>query len=171
MRRVGRCRSCMFSRRQSSLTASDGPIRGERASHQLGRRFSAGSQRTRHTDWDFGYCRGQYSRRIVNGDDQRVIPQMREEPKLVNPPQRAVALAYSGRDSAPRVVATGIGHVAEQIIRRAKEAGVFVHGSPELVGLLVQLNLDDHIPPELYLAIAEILAWVHTADQRAALGE
>ncbi len=104
------------------------------------------------------------------GDDQRALPRSPEEPKSVNAPQRAVALAYSGRESAPRVVATGIGPVAEQIIRRAKEAGVFVHESSELVGLLVQLDLDDHIPPALYLAIAEILAWVHAADQHAATG-
>ncbi|MFM9885202.1 MAG: EscU/YscU/HrcU family type III secretion system export apparatus switch protein [Burkholderiales bacterium] len=105
------------------------------------------------------------------GNEDRVLPRSLDDRKSANAPQRAVALAYSGRDSAPRVVATGIGQVAEQIIRRAKEAGVFVHESSELVGLLVQLDLDDHIPPALYLAIAEILAWVHTADQHAATGK
>ena len=76
----------------------------------------------------------------------------------------AVALAYHDGDAAPRVVATGRGAIAEEIIRRAQAAGVFVHESPELVGLLAKLDLDAHIPPQLYLAIAEILAWIQQMD-------
>lgn len=79
--------------------------------------------------------------------------------------QHAVALAYSASDSAPRVVAKGSGHLAEEIIARAKEAGVFVHESPELVSLLMQVDLDDRIPPTLYLAIAELLAWIYRLEQ------
>ena len=59
----------------------------------------------------------------------------------------ALALAYAPGDAAPRIVAKGRGLVAEEIIRRAREHGVFVHESPELVTLLMQSNLDDHIPP------------------------
>jgi flagellar biosynthesis protein len=82
--------------------------------------------------------------------------------------QRAVALAYREGDSAPRVTATGRGLVAEEIIRRAREAGVFVHESRELVAVLARLDLDARIPPEIYLAVAEILAWVYRTDQSAA---
>lgn len=82
--------------------------------------------------------------------------------------QHAVALAYSASDSAPRVVAKGSGHLAEEIIARAKEAGVFVHESPELVSLLMQVDLDDRIPPTLYLAIAELLAWIYRLEQGSA---
>ncbi|HJV52672.1 MAG TPA: EscU/YscU/HrcU family type III secretion system export apparatus switch protein [Noviherbaspirillum sp.] len=77
------------------------------------------------------------------------------------PPKNAVALAYQSGDMAPKVVAKGRGLVAEQIIARAKEHGVFVHESRELVALLSQVDLDDHIPPALYRAVAELLAWVH----------
>lgn len=77
----------------------------------------------------------------------------------------ALALAYSPGDLAPRVVAKGRGLIAEEIIRRAREAGVFVHESPELVTLLMQSNLDDHIPPQLYIVIAELLAWIYRIDQ------
>jgi flagellar biosynthesis protein len=104
---------------------------------------------------------------LTSGEHQ-ALPRSPGSSKSITSPQRAVALAYSDRDSAPRVVATGTGHIAEEIIRRAKEAGVFVHESSELVGLLVQLDLDDHIPPALYLSIAEILVWVHAADRHAA---
>ncbi|MGE5652424.1 EscU/YscU/HrcU family type III secretion system export apparatus switch protein [Noviherbaspirillum sp. UKPF54] len=77
------------------------------------------------------------------------------------PPKNAVALAYQSGDSAPKVVAKGRGLVAEQIIERAREHGVFVHESRELVALLTQVDLDEHIPPALYRAVAELLAWVH----------
>ncbi len=78
--------------------------------------------------------------------------------------RRAVALAYHEGDAAPRVVASGLGLLADEIIRRAREAGVFVHESRELVAVLSRLDLDSRIPPELYLAIAEILAWVYRME-------
>ncbi|MEN3366427.1 MAG: flagellar biosynthesis protein [Burkholderiales bacterium] len=76
-------------------------------------------------------------------------------------PKNAIALAYHGGDTAPTVVAKGRGLVAEQIIARAQEHGVFVHQSKELVALLMQVELDDEIPPALYRAVAELLAWLH----------
>jgi flagellar biosynthesis protein len=78
--------------------------------------------------------------------------------------QSAVALAYHDGDGAPRVVAKGHGALAETIIARAREAGVYVHESPELVSVLMQLDLDDRIPPELYLAVAELLAWLYRLE-------
>jgi len=76
----------------------------------------------------------------------------------------AIALAYSQTDAAPRVVAKGKGLIAEQIIARAKEHGVYVHESPELVALLTQLDIDESIPPQLYMAVAELLAWLYRLD-------
>lgn len=81
--------------------------------------------------------------------------------------QQAVAIAYETGDLAPRVVARGRGVVAEQIIERAKQHEIFVHESKDLVALLMQVDLDDHIPPALYRAIAEILAWLYRAEQQA----
>ena len=87
---------------------------------------------------------------------------------MVNPQNKqareAIALAYSQTDAAPRVVAKGKGLIAEQIIARAKEHGVYVHESPELVALLTQVNLDEHIPAELYMAVAELLAWLYRIE-------
>ena len=76
----------------------------------------------------------------------------------------AVALTYDSDDAAPRVVAKGYGTLAETIIRTAKENGLYVHESPELVGLLMQIDLDAHIPPQLYVAIAELLAWLYALE-------
>ncbi|MBR0564539.1 EscU/YscU/HrcU family type III secretion system export apparatus switch protein [Azoarcus sp. L1K30] len=77
----------------------------------------------------------------------------------------AVALTYSSGDGAPRVVAKGRGLIAQEIIERAREAGVYVHESPELVSLLMQVDLDTHIPPQLYVAVAELLAWLYKVEQ------
>ncbi len=77
----------------------------------------------------------------------------------------AVALAYADGDLAPRVLARGRGLIADEIIRRAREAGIFVHESRELISLLMRVDIDQHIPPDLYLVVAELLAWLHRADR------
>lgn len=84
--------------------------------------------------------------------------------RQTEPPPSAVAIAYRDGDSAPKVVAKGRGMVAEEIIARAREHGVFVHESKELVALLMQVELDQHIPPALYRAVAELLAWLYRIE-------
>lgn len=77
----------------------------------------------------------------------------------------AAALSYGQGDSAPRVVAKGYGLVADQIIARAREHGVFLHESREMVSLLMQVDLDRDIPPALYRAVAELLAWLYRVEK------
>lgn len=84
---------------------------------------------------------------------------------------QAVALVYDPDDGAPRVLAKGRGLLAEEIIARAQAAGVFVHESPELVSLLMQVDMDARIPPELYIAVAELLAWLYQLEQRVERSE
>jgi flagellar biosynthesis protein len=84
--------------------------------------------------------------------------------------QQAVALAYQDGDGAPKVVAKGKGLLAEQIIGRARDAGVFVHESKDLVALLMDVDLDRQIPPALYRAIAELLAWLYHVEAAQANG-
>ncbi|KVT43466.1 EscU/YscU/HrcU family type III secretion system export apparatus switch protein [Burkholderia multivorans] len=81
--------------------------------------------------------------------------------------KRAAALVYDpkGGDTAPRVVAKGYGALAEMIVARAKEAGLYVHTAPEMVSLLMQVDLDDRIPPQLYQAVADLLAWLYALDR------
>jgi flagellar biosynthesis protein len=76
-------------------------------------------------------------------------------------PASAVALAYRDGDPAPVVTAKGKGLLAEQIIIKAREHGVHIHQSKELVALLMEVDLDRQIPPALYRAIAELLAWLY----------
>lgn len=85
----------------------------------------------------------------------------------LDPRAEAVALAYTAGEAAPKVVAKGRGLIAREIIERAREAGVYVHESPELVALLMQVDLDARIPPQLYIAVAELLAWLYRLEQGA----
>jgi flagellar biosynthesis protein len=78
----------------------------------------------------------------------------------------AVALAYAPGDAAPKVVAKGRGLIAEEIIARARQHDIYVHESAELVALLMQVDLDAHIPPQLYVAIAELLAWLYRIERQ-----
>ncbi|CAG7856814.1 hypothetical protein MCAMS1_01445 [biofilm metagenome] len=78
----------------------------------------------------------------------------------INPPDIAIALNYDGK-RAPRVTAKGQGLVAEQIIERAKEHNIPLHTDVAMVKVLSKLALGDEIPRELYVAIAEVIAFVY----------
>jgi len=76
--------------------------------------------------------------------------------------RHAVALHYEeNEDAAPRVVAKGAGHLADRIVEIARRHGVPVKEDPDLAALLSQLDLNTQIPPELYRAVAEVLAFVY----------
>jgi flagellar biosynthesis protein len=78
------------------------------------------------------------------------------------PRQRAAALRYDrGVDAAPRVVARGDGHIAERILEVAREHHIPIHRDPALVEVLARLDLDEQIPPALYLAIAEVIGFLY----------
>jgi flagellar biosynthesis protein len=81
------------------------------------------------------------------------------------PPRKAVALHYSGRN-APRVTASGIGEVADRILEVAREHNVPVHEDALLTAALSQVPLGDEIPENLYVAVAEVLAFVYFLSGR-----
>jgi flagellar biosynthesis protein len=81
-------------------------------------------------------------------------------------PPRAAALSYSG-EGAPKVVAAGQGHVAETILRRAREAGVPVREDSDLAETLASLALGSEIPEDLWIAVARVLAWAYALEERA----
>jgi flagellar biosynthesis protein len=84
---------------------------------------------------------------------RRTIPESRKA---------AAALKYRmGEDPAPRLVAKGAGKIAERIIAAAKKAGVPLREDPDLLALLMTLDIGEIIPPELYAAVAEVLALVY----------
>lgn len=72
----------------------------------------------------------------------------------------AVALEYEPGEQAPKVVATGKGHLADRIVDTAQEANVPVHKDEKLAKSLSILDVGEYIPPELYGIVAEILIFV-----------
>lgn len=84
----------------------------------------------------------------------------RDRPDIDLAARRAVALKWDG-SGAPTVKAKGRGIVAEEIVALAREAGVPMHEDRGLVTVLSGLDLEQEIPPELYLAIAQILAFAY----------
>jgi len=81
--------------------------------------------------------------------------------------KKAVALKYDReKDTAPRVTAKGTGLIAEKIVELAEKEGIPITEDPDLVTALAQLDFHDEIPPELYRAVAEILAFAYRINSK-----
>jgi len=80
---------------------------------------------------------------------------------------RAVALKYTPqKDHAPKVIAKGRGTVAERIIQIARDHDIYVHEDPDLIEVLSQLDLSEEIPPDLYVVVAELLAFIYSLNRQ-----
>ena len=77
----------------------------------------------------------------------------------------AVAIQYDPGDAAPKILATGTGHVAPTIIEEAKKADVPFYKDSKLADTLSRLEIGEAIPPELYEVVAEILVFVDDMDK------
>ncbi|MCL1892928.1 MAG: EscU/YscU/HrcU family type III secretion system export apparatus switch protein [Holophagaceae bacterium] len=86
-----------------------------------------------------------------------------------NSRQTAIALRYKPQhpfmDAAPRLVAKGQGKMAERILELAKEHGVPIEHDPDLAAALQPLDVDTLIPPELFQAVAIVLATLYKANK------
>jgi len=82
-----------------------------------------------------------------------------------NRQKKAVALQYQPQsDNAPKVIAKGKGSVAEKIIEIAREHNIHIHNDPDLIEVLSGLDLNEEIPPDLYIIVAELLAFVYSLN-------
>ena len=81
-------------------------------------------------------------------------------------PKRAAALRYQGTGS-PTVTAAGRGLIAEKILEEAKKAGVPIREDKALAEALAGLDLGTEVPEELWVAVAQALAWAYRLDLRA----
>ena len=99
--------------------------------------------------------RREYARRAITG----------KSGKKPEKPKQAIALSYDPSETAPRVIASGKGALAERIIEKAKESDVPVHRDDKLADTLSRLEIGDMIPPELYEVVAEILVFVDSMDK------
>lgn len=76
--------------------------------------------------------------------------------------KKAAALKYEpGVDAAPSLTAKGKGLVADRIIELARTHGVPVTEDRDMVEILSTLPLYEEIPPQLYRAVAEVLAFIY----------
>lgn len=102
----------------------------------------------------------------ANGASDGVLSTGAETPK--DPRRSALALSYDRTgNGAPRVVAKGYGLIADTIIARAREGGLYVHEAPEMVSMLMHVGLDREIPPALYQVVAELLGWLYSLEAAA----
>ena len=77
-------------------------------------------------------------------------------------PTTAIALRYAPETgAAPKIVAKGEGFLADEILRVARENDVPLRQDPALAGALATLDIGQQIPPELFRAVAEVLAFVY----------
>lgn len=88
--------------------------------------------------------------------------------KASDPNKTAVALAYEPGDVAPKILATGKGHMAEKIMEAAKENNVPFYKDNKLADTLSKLEIGEAIPPELYEVVAEILVFVDGMEKMKA---
>ena len=81
--------------------------------------------------------------------------------------KQAVALRYRpDKDTAPRVAAKGTGLVAEKIIELARKHGIPVKDDPDLLEVLSKLEIEEEVPPTVYVAVAELLAFVYSLNRK-----
>ena len=85
---------------------------------------------------------------------------------------KAVALKYDQKkDHAPRVIAKGRGEIAEKIIELAKAHNLPLYEDKNLIQILEALDLETEIPPELYRAVAEVLAFIYRLNGKHKIGK
>ncbi len=81
--------------------------------------------------------------------------------------KKAVALRYQPEKSnVPKVTAKGEGRIAEKIIEIAKKHNIPVKDDPDLVEVLSKLEIEEEIPPDIYIAVAELLAFVYSLNRK-----
>jgi flagellar biosynthesis protein len=81
--------------------------------------------------------------------------------------KRAVALRYRPeKDAAPRIAAKGTGNVAEKIVGIARQHGIPVREDSDLVAVLSKLDIEEKIPPCVYVVVAELLAFVYSLNRK-----
>ena len=84
---------------------------------------------------------------------------MSERDPASRPAKRAVALHYAARATAPVIVASGMGYLAEKIVETAADSGVPIYEDNSLATILSQLQLGQEIPESLYQVIVEIYVY------------
>lgn len=94
---------------------------------------------------------------------------MKELIEQHNKRKKAVAIQYNESEIAPKVIAKGAGLVAEKILEKGELADIAVHEDAFLVEDLTRLDIGEHIPPELYKAVAQVLVFIDELERKRGL--
>lgn len=109
------------------------------------------------------------SRQLAMSRNRMMAEVAKADVVLVNPTHVAVALRYEPEKGAPRVVAKGAGVVAGKIRERANEHRVpMVQDVPLARAIHSACQLGQEVPPQLYTAVAQVLAFVMRLRSRGA---
>ncbi|RUM56449.1 MAG: flagellar biosynthesis protein FlhB [Nautilia sp.] len=82
--------------------------------------------------------------------------------------KKAVAMKYKAyEDNAPKVIAKGKGEIAKKIIEKAKQYDVNIFENPELTDMLMNVEVNEEVPPELYKSVVEVFVWLHKLEEKA----
>lgn len=85
--------------------------------------------------------------------------------KRFNGPTAAVIRYDDSQDAIPKVVAHGTGQIAQKIMELAKQNNIQMQEDESLVSTLLNIDLGESIPPQLYAVIAEILILLEELDR------
>ena len=86
--------------------------------------------------------------------------------------KKVVALKYEENGtSAPKIIAKGKGPIAEKIMEKAKEFDIPIFQNKALAESLLNLDVDEQIPPNLYKAVAEVFVWLMKSEKKAQMSK
>ena len=92
---------------------------------------------------------------------------MKKEAQNSKTKLKAAAISYDiNEDEAPKIIASGQGTIAEKIIEAAREHDITIEENQDIIDILVQLNIGEEIPAELYQAVAEILSFIYRLEEK-----
>ena len=85
---------------------------------------------------------------------------------------KAVALKYKAyEDLAPKVIAKGKGEIAKKIIEKAKKFDIPLFQNEELTDMLLNIEINEEIPSQLYESVVEVFIWLYNLEKKAELSK
>jgi len=86
--------------------------------------------------------------------------------------KKAVAMKYKAyEDNAPKIIAKGKGEIALKILEKAKKYDINIFENEELTNMLMNVEVNEEIPGELYQAVVEVFIWLHKTENKAQISK
>lgn len=86
--------------------------------------------------------------------------------------KKAVAMQYKAyENNAPKIIAKGSGKIAQKILEKAKEYDINIFENAQLTEMLMNVEINEEIPAELYKSVVEVFIWLHKTEKKAQLSK